>query len=272
MACVNPLDGWRARELNENGKWPVVFNPRNGYEDQHLAIPCGKCVGCVQRKASDWGVRCTHECLSHAQNAFLTLTYSDANLPSDGRVQKAHIQKFIKGLRNQGHKIRYFAVGEYGEKTHRPHYHLLVFGKDFLDGALSLGKSWHSDVLHDTWEKGMVDLKPIMEPAACFYVAGYALKNYGKEDTFALMSRRPAIGKTISERFHLSWQTGMVVIDGNKRPVPRAYKNWFPLAFEDATQKTQEWLKGQDPGELRQKRRSQEINLVAKFKARKEKI
>lgn len=44
------------------------------------------------------------------------------------------ITLFLKRLRNfisrhsTGVKVRYFCVGEYGSKTSRPHYHLLIFG------------------------------------------------------------------------------------------------------------------------------------------------
>lgn len=42
---------------------------------------------------------------------------------------KADFQNFMKRLRkNTGYaKIRYYAVGEYGEKNSRPHYHAIIF-------------------------------------------------------------------------------------------------------------------------------------------------
>ncbi len=45
-------------------------------------------------------------------------------------LQKQDYQKFMKRLRkNTGLKsIRYYACGEYGTKTWRPHYHAIIFG------------------------------------------------------------------------------------------------------------------------------------------------
>lgn len=91
-----------------------------------LQVPCGKCIGCKSDKAMMWSIRCYHEASLHERNAFVTLTYEDA----PPALVKEDLQKFFKRARHS-FDFRYFACGEYGEATHRPHYHALIFGQDF---------------------------------------------------------------------------------------------------------------------------------------------
>lgn len=45
-------------------------------------------------------------------------------------LDKSDLQKFFKRLRNAGHKPKYYACGEYGGKSNRPHYHVILFDVD----------------------------------------------------------------------------------------------------------------------------------------------
>lgn len=118
---------------------------------------------------------------------FVTLTYSNDFLPKDGQLSKRDLQLFLKRLRKRiDKKIRYFSCGEYGERSHRPHYHLIIWGID---------ESYRDDILV-SWGKGLIDVKTAL-PSAFRYVAGYVVKKYSKFDDlkeFTLMSRRPGIG------------------------------------------------------------------------------
>lgn len=264
MTCLNPLDGWRSREPNENGKYPVVFNPRKGYEDQYIPVPCGKCEGCRVVKTREWGIRCFHESLLHERNAFLTLTYDDANLPEDGKLKKDDLKKFIQLLKKQ-YKIRYFGVGEYGEKTNRPHYHAIIFGEDFLGGAHIVGEEVFNEDVLSKWGKGMVVTKPLIDARACFYTAGYCVKKVTDPDTFNYMSHKPAIGKAWVQKYHEDWtRTGMCVIDGVERPIPAKYMEWFGMEFDEVRDKQKAYLASQEPLSIREYRRSREKNLKAK--------
>ena len=77
-------------------------------------------------------MRLWHELPYHQSSIFLTLTYDDDNLPPNASLSKSDLQKFFKRLRKDlsyvDRKIKYFAAGEYGPKTNRPHYHAIVFG------------------------------------------------------------------------------------------------------------------------------------------------
>lgn len=107
-------------------------------------VPCGKCYACRSKRRNQWAARLTEEARFHERNRrvnlFLTLTYDEENVPyistDAGEVRVAVLQDvsaFIKRLRKSlyGSKkgdLRYFAVSEYGPKTLRPHFHVILFG------------------------------------------------------------------------------------------------------------------------------------------------
>lgn len=97
-----------------------------------LQVRCNKCLLCRRRKSSQLSFRATRMTHQYGNPLFLTLTYNDTFKPLQG-VSKRHIQLFFKRVRKylQSHNlptdIRYLAVSEYGTKTQRPHYHLLIW-------------------------------------------------------------------------------------------------------------------------------------------------
>lgn len=70
--------------------------------------------------------------------AFLTLTYNDRHVPSNFGLRRDDLTNFFKRLRHLVRPFRYLASGEYGTLSHRPHYHALIFGEDFLDDSIPL--------------------------------------------------------------------------------------------------------------------------------------
>lgn len=224
MACFFPRDAWKSRRLTEKGKRQVVFNRRDGYEDMQLQVPCGKCGGCRADRAMSWAIRCYHEASLYPQNCFVTLTYAD---PAPPKLDPKHLSQFFHDLRHCGEKLRWYACGEYGDKTKRPHYHALIFGRDFLEGAIPIDverQSYLSEFLTDKWGHGMVDLQRFNMATAC-YVAGYVTKKIGNEqdeDTFQSMSRGLGYG-WLQQHWHEIRNNGFVVIEGRKYPVPPAY-------------------------------------------------
>lgn len=187
MLCKNPFI------RDPFGKVFHTTNKDDWYKG--IPFPCGQCLPCRINKRRVWSTRLWLETMSHADNLpMLTLTYHPDDLPLtwDNRMTlcKKDIQHYIKGLRNKGYKFRYYCVGEYGEHTHRPHYHLLVFGVS----PLCL-----PDFVAD-WHHGLVDVGYDTSFEAIQYTAGYVTKKFVKKDStevvpeFALMSRKPAIG------------------------------------------------------------------------------
>lgn len=184
-----------------------------------VAFPCGQCMPCRYNRRRMWTHRLMLESLCHAEKAFVTLTYNDVSLPrnSDGNgvVVPDHLQLFLKRLRNAVNpvKIRFYAVGEYGDVTKRPHYHLFVYGYPTcsrdrtLRRGFSLEPLWHEccatcRLYGNAWGYGNVDLGTVTKDSAS-YVAGYTVKRMtsaddrrleGRTPEFCRMSLRPGIG------------------------------------------------------------------------------
>lgn len=228
MACVFPIDAWYSKRLNESGKRGVVFNIRDGFADRPLQLPCGKCVGCAADRSLVWAVRMHHESTQHERNSFVTLTYG-ATCPDS--ICRRDLQLFFKRLR-RNYKVRYFACGEYGTLNHRPHYHAVIFGEDFLGGAFKINDQLHGNPYFDrAWPHGFSSIGSV-SMASCMYVAGYVNKKLADRDTFNLMSRRPGIGHTWLEKYSDDIRrTETVAINGQEFPIPKKYLEWKQQDF-----------------------------------------
>lgn len=252
MPCYHPLQGWRAKDVGPSGKRAVVFSPEKGFVDLPVTVPCGQCIGCRLERARQWTARLTHEAQFHLHRWFLTLTYSDENLPPGGNLVKADFQKFMKRLRkNTGSKLRYFHCGEYGETTWRPHYHAVIFGLEIPDmrkyGASSKkGRDqWTSEWLNKQWGLGDVWIGTFT-PQSAGYVARYILKKvtgeaqegyYKRIDErtgevvdllppYVTMSTKPGIGDEWFDRYGATdLAQDYCVLQGYQVPLPKRYDN-----------------------------------------------
>lgn len=96
--------------------------------DTFRTVPCGKCVYCYKSRQNEWALRLDMEIKRSKTAKFLTLTYSEENIPAGRSLNMLDVQKFIKRLRKKNpEKIKYYYVGEYGNNTKRPHYHMILF-------------------------------------------------------------------------------------------------------------------------------------------------
>lgn len=193
-----------------------------------VEIPCGKCIGCRLKYSRDWADRCMLEAKKYDENYFVTLTYSEENVPmSDyfdedtgelshmNTLRKRDFQLFMKRLRKKyGDGIRFFSAGEYGSTTFRPHYHAILFNIHFDDLELMYERDgyryYKSESLNKVWKNGFCIVSTCTWET-CAYVARYVCKKrsdddtdrylddfyqrYGLEKEFVLMSRRPGIAR-----------------------------------------------------------------------------
>lgn len=91
-------------------------------------VPCGSCIACRINHTSQWTIRLLAEKQYWDKSSFVTLTYDDEHL-KDMSLHPEDLTKFLKRLRKYlDVPIKYYACGEYGSKTARPHYHLILFG------------------------------------------------------------------------------------------------------------------------------------------------
>lgn len=118
---------------------------------QGQTVPCGKCSACLTNKRNHWIIRLTEEAKESVTSFFMTITYSDENLVCDSDGVSVlcydHLRAFHKATRKLGFKYKYFSVGEYGEKSNRPHYHMLVF---------SLSSNFNYDLFEKCWKYGFI--------------------------------------------------------------------------------------------------------------------
>lgn len=287
--------------LSEHGD--VLFG-KSFYESglQPLHLPCGTCFGCRMDRARDWSIRAQHEASIWRENCFLTLTYDDEHLPEHATLVREHPQKFLRALRRRfagvrvasdgRQPIRFFGCGEYGSKTDRPHYHILLFNWQPEDKKRYDSELYTSEAVSKLWEYGSVLIGDV-EPASCAYVAGYVTKKcYGRierelrfevvdEETgevleprvpdFTMCSLRPAVGASWYEKYKMDLRHGYVIANGSKYPIPRFYwkklKEDFPELAEDIGFKRYEYSRSLDPAE-RTEARMQVRELVARAKKR----
>ncbi len=199
MPCFSPLTAWRSRDTGPSGKRLITFDRRDsvGFE---IKFSCGQCIGCRLEYSRQWAMRIMHESSMHEENCFITLTYGEDELPSDGSLRKDHFQDFIKRLRsrNPGRVIRYFHCGEYGEVCvycrlseikcecpvfkatfGRPHYHACLFGFEFNDKVLYKERDgvrlYASAALMEIWKQGFCSIGELTFDSAA-YVARYVMK------------------------------------------------------------------------------------------------
>lgn len=246
MPCYTPITGYLSRSLTQSGKRGVVFTPSKGFIDRPVNIPCGQCIGCRLEKSRQWAVRCVHEASLHENNAFLTITYNDENIPwqdTEQTLVKRDIQLFMKRLRKEyGEGVRFYACGEYGEQNKRPHYHLILFNINITDKEIHSirqgTKLYRSKTIEKLWTRGFSTIGEVTFESAA-YVARYVTKKItgeqseehynGRLPEFALMSRRPGIGKGWLEKFYqdIYVKDELILRNGKKMKPPIYYDKLY---------------------------------------------
>lgn len=184
-----------------------------------VGFPCGKCAACLQKRANEWALRISLEGRVYQDLAFVTLTYSNEQLPSDCKLVPSHISGFVKRLRTYAEragftgKIRFYGVGEYGDKRGRPHYHLVLFG---------LPQRFFQCV-RDAWRGSIVDIQiPRSVDGVAHYVAGYVVKKlYTSEHIVTRQSL--GLGRSFIDKIQHFTQT--IVIGGKTRYIGRYLRN-----------------------------------------------
>lgn len=180
-------------------------------EEEISYLPCGTCEQCRIDQSNQTSTRALIEAQKWPKNAFVTLTYDNEHLPKDRSLKMRDLQLFWKRLRKK-YNIRYLACGEYGPKTHRPHYHAIIFNYWPTDCKIhSINHQedvlYISEELSKIWKNGFCIVAPV-NYETCAYVARYVVKKaFGitaikikrKEAEFRVSSRNPGIGGPTEE-------------------------------------------------------------------------
>ena len=173
----------------------------------YIQVPCGHCDVCKQAKVNAFVDRCKLETQCYDSNPlFITLTYDESHKKENG-VCLRDVQLFLKRLRitlyRKGYreKIRYALVAEYGRRTSRPHYHMLLWNCHATD---FLSYFEIRDTIEKCWSNGFVYIRLVdpRDDKAFYYTAKYLRKDCnvpeGFNPTFLVCSNR---GGSIGAQF-----------------------------------------------------------------------
>ena len=166
----------------------MCINPR--LHPDGLLTPCHQCWQCRENRINDWVGRCIAERETCLAATTVTLTYGGGDCAQSRFLRKSDLTSYFKAIRNDGHKIRYFAVGEYGKKKGRAHFHAVIFWETpapFRELRKNISDEWwpHGFSYWDECHLGSIR---------------YAMKYLNKdaEDKAALqsmsMSKKPMLG------------------------------------------------------------------------------
>lgn len=193
-------------------------------------IPCGKCTACQITYIREWTGRCLAENLVQQHGHFVTLTYRPELQPLG--LVKEDLQKFLKRLRYHHGEMRYYAVGEYGEKGGKAHFHMCYWPKNQIRFGEQVARNlWTSPEIGKAWDLGYHSVSHRLESGSIRYVIGYVqkklrVKEYCTDDgeilarPFALMSQ--SLGKKwILENQEAIAKAGFLPINGKRLPVSK---------------------------------------------------
>lgn len=182
------------------------------------------------RRASEWGFRLMLEEKRCQSSHFVTLTYDPKYVPLTrngfATLDKRDVQLYLKRLRFHAGKtanIRYYLAGEYGGRTYRPHYHIILFNAPL-------------DLVFACWQKGHIHIGSV-EGASVGYTLKYISKtkriplhrNDDRLPEFGLMSK--GIGRNYLTADILAWHKANLgermycsLFSGEKIAMPRYLK------------------------------------------------
>lgn len=258
MACYHPLSAFKL-----GGQ--IHFGAPSSSLVQPLKLPCGQCIGCRLERSRQWATRIMFESQFHEENCFITLTYRDEDLPYPPSLDYRHFQLFMKRLRKQlGHKVRFYACGEYGDEYFRPHFHACLFGVDFYSDRYFFNYSpsgkplYRSPLLERCWTAGHSSIGDLTFESAA-YVARYVTKKitgdvapdyyqfvdsqtgevFQLKPEFARMSLKPGIGGAWFDKYSsdVYKDHDYVIVRGRQCRPPRYFDRLLervdPARFEE---------------------------------------
>lgn len=185
-------------------------------------------------------MRLLHELTNWTVYSFVTLTYSEECLPtvggpfsSRGTLCRRDFTLYCKRLRRAiaPRKLKYYACGEYGATTLRPHYHAILFGVS------------DRKIIETAWSKGFVKVLPV-SVETFRYVTGYIDKGAswsriradytaaGLEPPFKAQST--GLGKQYAlDNERIFSNRKYLTVNGFKYGLPRYYRRLYGLTQDD---------------------------------------
>jgi len=252
-------------------EYPItIANPAARLDEsaaKSIPVPCRKCPACLAKRSNGWIFRLLQHDKVAGTALFVTLTYDNDHVPLTEKgymtLKKRDFQLFMKRVRKRSPKprkravgepesrtdrataIKYFAVGEYGSTTYRPHYHAIIFNTpvDIIEKCWGLG-SVHCDLVNGS----------TVAYTTKYMHKGKLIPVHSNDDRipeFQLLSK--GLGLDYISESITAWHRAdlkrlyVVVEDGIKVPMPALYRSKI---FTDAQRKTQAHLVQSTLGDL----------------------
>lgn len=206
MACINPLKIKNPRYLpnkTNGGNPPFCTDPR----DKSITVPCGRCVECRRRRATDWRFRMHQEYRYHDTKRFhfVSFTFSEESLAElrelvdeyedDNIVVKRAVRLFLERYRKKYKvSLKHLFITELGENGGRIHLHGVII--DCKCGVWKRGK-YYADIptLSSLWSYGHIWVGWCTD-ASISYILKYIMKQDPEHPDFrALLLVSPGLGK-----------------------------------------------------------------------------
>ena len=286
--CYKPMVAWmplpeteRARERHHlpTDNKPRFFNCEPPVKAQRyyerMEFACKQCISCRLNKSMEWAGRIAGESKLYERNCFLTLTYSDENLPENNVLSLPDLQKFKKRLRKKchGHQevygvklrpgqknpIRSYECGEYGDQFGRAHYHMALlnykpYDLEYHKTNKHGDKLYTSKTLDAIWGLGKVYIGELNVSSAS-YVARYITKKingdakaahyakinqetgecYTEKQEFATMSRKPGIGVPFFNKYKSDFMQGKMTMRSRTGQI---LQRKIPVHFQNLLEQT----------------------------------
>lgn len=129
-----------------------------------IPVPCRKCPPCLAKRSNHWIFKLLQQDKIATSAYFCTFSYSNEHMSKQtGRISakgymtlvKADFQKYMKRLRKlhqDGTILKYYAVGEYGSTTYRPHFHAILFNStpENIEASWPFGRVYIDEVNGNT--------------------------------------------------------------------------------------------------------------------------
>lgn len=164
-----------------------------------IKIPCGKCKACLENQKKLFFDKNLLELQTAKTAYFITLTYEINPISTSILDLKNFIIKLKKYFYNNYKlkNIHYFGATEYGDKTNRPHAHILIYNIPITETdyklfnikpklkyitTKKLNEDYFSEkVIRNLWGKGNITISPINE-SRILYITNYISKSFNKLD------------------------------------------------------------------------------------------
>lgn len=232
MACWYPFYNQR---MTPDGRRKLV-----GIYDR---FPCRWCISCRIDRRNYWQDRLDYAHLERKSAAFVTFTYDDYEIPlnhfGEPTLRRSDLVLYIKNLRRQldyhGYpplcfkNFQYYAVGEYGDRFGRPHYHVLFFGLDFHECR---------NIFLKVWKKGLIDSLPILDGGIRYVLKYMDKQQFGDkkkemyddnelEAPFSSLTTGIGNGLFFSQYNYIRANGTYKNLAGKDRPIPPYYRDLF---------------------------------------------